>query len=110
MSGEINELMRDVKAFTQERDWDQFHNPKDLAIALAIEAGELMEAFLWKNPEEAKVEKVKEELADIINYSLLLAEKYDFDVAEIVREKMAVNAKKYPVSKAKGVATKYNEL
>ena len=110
MSNEINELMREIDAFTQERDWDQFHNPKDLALALSIEASELLEAFLWKRPEEAKTEKVKEELADVFNYALLIASKYGFDVAAIVREKLAKNAEKYPVDKAKGVATKYNEL
>ena len=75
MSNEINDLMREIDAFTQERDWDQFHNPKDLAIALSIEASELLEAFLWKRPEDADIEKVKEELADIINYALLMASK-----------------------------------
>lgn len=110
MAGEISELMRDIKAFTQERDWDKFHNPKDLALAISIEAGELLEAFLWKDSGEAKIEKVKEELADIINYSLLMADKYGFDVEQIVRDKMAINSQKYPVSKAKGIATKYTEL
>lgn len=102
--------MREIDAFTQERDWDQFHNPKDLAIALSVEASELLEAYLWKQPEEAKVEKVKEELADIINYALLIAGKYGFDVAGIVREKLEKNALKYPIEKARGVATKYDEL
>lgn len=110
MPNEINELIHEIDIFSQERDWDQFHNPKDLALALSIEASELLEAFLWKQPEEAKREKVKEELADVINYALLIASKYGFDVAEIVREKLANNALKYPVEKAKGVATKYNEL
>ena len=110
MANEINELMHEIDAFTQERDWDQFHNPKDLALALSIEASELLEAFLWKRPEEAKREKVKEELADVLNYALLIASKYEFDVAEIIRAKLAKNAEKYPVEKAKGVATKYNEL
>lgn len=110
MSNEITELMHEINAFTNERDWDKFHNPKDLAVALSIEASELLEAFLWKKPEDAKLEKVKEELADVINYALLIASKYDLDVAEIVRAKIKKNAEKYPVEKAKGVATKYNEL
>ena len=110
MADDINELTKEIVQFTQERDWDQFHNPKDLAIALSIEASELLEIFLWKKPEDAKLEKVKEELADVLNYALLLADKYDLDVAAIVREKMARNAIKYPVEKAKGVATKYDEL
>lgn len=110
MANEIRELMHEIDAFTQEREWDQFHNPKDLAVALSLEAAELLEAFLWKQPEEAKTDKVREELADVFNYALLIASKYGFDVAEIVREKLEKNARKYPVEKARGVATKYNEL
>lgn len=110
MQSDIKELIKEVDQFTKDRDWDQFHNPKDLAIAISIEANELLEAFLWKQPEEAKREKIKEELADVFNYAFLLASKCGFDVAQIVREKMQSNAIKYPVEKAKGVATKYNEL
>lgn len=110
MADSIKDLMRDIDKFTQERDWDQFHNPKDLAIALSIEASELLEAFLWKKPEETNPDKIKEELADVINYALQLASKCGLDVDEIVRAKMLKNAEKYPVEKAKGVATKYNEL
>ena len=107
---EFKELMAEIDRFTEERDWDQFHNPKDLAVALSIEASELLELYLWKNPEDARVDKVREELADVINYAFLLASKYGFDIPEIVREKLQKNAAKYPVDKAKGVATKYNEL
>lgn len=96
--------------FRNERDWEQFHNPKDLALAINVEAGELLELFLWKNPEDANVEKVKEELADIFAFSFLLAEKYKFDIKEIVLEKIKNNSSKYPVDKAKGSAKKYNEL
>lgn len=110
MANEISQLIDEVRQFSVDRDWDQFHNPKDLALALSIEASELLEVFLWKNPEDAKTEKVKEELADVFNYAFQLADKYNLDVAEIVREKMKRNAEKYPVDKAKGVATKYNEL
>jgi len=106
----IADLQAQVVAFTQERDWDQFHNPKDLAIALSLEASELLEAFLWKKPEDAKVEKIKEELADVVNYALLIADKCDLDIYEIVVEKLRINAKKYPVEKAKGSAKKYSEL
>ena len=102
----IDELIR----FRNERDWEQFHNPKDLAIAINIEAGELLEQFLWKSHGDADKEKVKEELADIFAYGLLLAEKYDFDVKEIVLDKIKKNAKKYPVGKTKGTAKKYNKL
>lgn len=110
MADDIKALMNDIDSFTRERDWDQFHNPKDLAIALSIEASELLETFLWKESEGANIDKVKEELADVFNYAFLMASKFGFDVDEIVREKMAKNAAKYPVEKAKGVATKYNEL
>ena len=110
MDNDIKALTEAVNRFTEERDWDQFHNPKDLAIAISLEAYELLEAFLWKKPEEAKVEKVKEELADVINYSLLLASKYDLDVYQIVMDKLRRNAEKYPVDKARGTAKKYNEL
>jgi NTP pyrophosphatase (non-canonical NTP hydrolase) len=96
--------------FRDERDWKQFHNPKDLAVALSIEASELLESFLWKDAEEAKIEKVKEELADVLAYALLLGHHYGLDLEEIVREKVKKNGEKYPVEKAKGSATKYNEL
>ena len=89
---------------------DQFHNPKDLALALSIEASELNEAFLWKKAEDAKPEKVAEELADVFIYALLLARKYGFDIPTIVKHKLASNAEKYPVEKAKGNAKKYNEF
>jgi len=96
--------------FRNERDWEQFHNPKDLALALSIEAAELNELFLWKKAEEANREKVKEELADVLAYAILLAEKYDLDINKIVLEKIAKNAQKYPVDKAKGTAKKYTDL
>ena len=96
--------------FRNDRDWEQFHNPKDLALALNVEAGELLELFLWKKPEEAKTEKVQEELADIFAFAFLLADKYGFDVKEIVLDKIKKNGEKYPVEKAKGTAKKYNEL
>ncbi|MFY9465049.1 MAG: nucleotide pyrophosphohydrolase [Sediminibacterium sp.] len=106
----IRELTDLVVRFRNERDWDQFHNPKDLALAINIEAAELLELFLWKSPEEAKQERVKEELADIFVYALLFADKYGFDIKEVVLNKMKANAEKYPVDKAKGNAKKYNEL
>ena len=99
-----------IRKFTEDRDWDQFHNGKDLALALSIEASELNEAFLWKKPEEVNIEKVKEELADIMNYAFLIAHKYDMDIKEIILNKLKRNGEKYPVNKAKGSAKKYNEL
>lgn len=96
--------------FRNERDWEQFHNPKDLALAISAEAGELLELFLWKSYDEANKEKVKEELADIFSFAFLLADKYGFDVQNIVLEKIEKNRMKYPVDKSKGTAKKYNEL
>lgn len=107
---DLDELRKAIVQFTQERDWDQFHNGKDLALALSIEAAELNEAFLWKDASQVNVEKVKEELADIFNYAILIADKYDLDVKQIVLDKLHKNAEKYPVDKAYGSAKKYNEL
>ena len=107
---DIKKLTEKLIDFRDQRDWAQFHNPKDLAVALNIEASELLEAFLWKNAEDANTEKVKEELADVIAYALLLADKYKFDVVDIVTSKIIKNGEKYPVDKAKGTAKKYSEL
>jgi NTP pyrophosphatase (non-canonical NTP hydrolase) len=99
--------------FRDDRNWEQFHNTKDLAIAIGIEAGELNELFLWKTPEqteEVDKEKVADELADIMVYSLMLAHKQGFDVEEIIMRKMRKNGEKYPVEKSKGKATKYTDL
>jgi NTP pyrophosphatase (non-canonical NTP hydrolase) len=95
--------------FRNERDWEQFHNPKDLAMALSIEASELLESYLWKPFEEANPEKIKEELADVFAYAFLLAEKYNLDVKQIVMDKIKINGEKYPISTSKGSAKKYNE-
>ena len=107
---DTQEIIQALLKFRNERDWEQFHNAKDLALAINVESSELLELFLWKNAEEADAEKVKEELADVLAYAFLLASKYDFDVRHIVLEKIARNAEKYPVDKAKGSAKKYNEL
>ena len=107
---DLEELRQAIVKFTQERDWDQFHNGKDLALALSIEAAELNEAFLWKDVSDVNVEKVKEELADVFNYAILIADKYDLDIKQIVLDKIKRNAEKYPVEKAYGSAKKYNEL
>jgi len=106
---DINKITEELRKFRDERDWAQFHNPKDLAIALSIEAGELLELFLWKPAEKADAEKVKEELADVFAYAFMLADKYDLDVAQIMQDKLAKNKLKYPVDKARGSAKKYNE-
>lgn len=107
---DLEELRQSIVKFTQDRDWDQFHNGKDLALALSIEAAELNEAFLWKDASKVNVEKIKEELADIFNYAILIADKYDLDIKQIVLNKIKRNAEKYPVDKAYGSAKKYNEL
>lgn len=107
---EIEEITNALIEFRNERDWEQFHNPKDLALAINVEAGELLELFLWKKAEEANKEKIQEELADILAYSFLLAAKYGFEVKDIVMNKIKINGEKYPVDKSKGTAKKYNEL
>lgn len=110
---EIKEIIQHLVKFRNERDWEQFHDTKNLAIALSIEAAELNELFLWKTLEECEqvdMEKIKDEIADILVYAFLLADKQGFDVKEIIMNKMAKNAAKYPVSKSKGNAKKYSEL
>lgn len=107
---DTQEIIEALRNFRDERDWAQFHTAKDLALALNIEAGELLEAFLWKTSEQAKIGRVKEELADVFAFAFLLAEKYDFDVKQIVLEKMEKNALKYPVDKSTGSAKKYTDL
>ncbi|MRG47557.1 nucleotide pyrophosphohydrolase [Chitinophaga sp. SYP-B3965] len=107
---DIEIIMNELVKFRNDRDWDQFHNPKDLALAVNVEAGELLELFLWKKADEAKIERVREELADVLAFSFLLANKYGFDIKEIMLEKIAKNGEKYPVDKAKGSARKYNDL
>lgn len=110
MSEDLKTLIASIKNFRNERDWEQFHNSKDLALAISIEAAELNELFLWKKAEDVNKEKMKEELADIFTYGLLLADKHQLDFITIIKEKLAKSAVKYPVEKAKGNAKKYNEL
>ena len=107
---EIEEIIEALLKFRDERDWKQFHNAKDLALAISVEASELLELYLWKNPDDADVEKVKKELADIFAYAFLLADRYQFNVKQIVLEKIKINSNKYPLDKSKGIAKKYNEL
>ena len=115
---EINELIAKAIAFRDERDWKQFHTPNHLAAAIAIEAAELQEHFLWKSAAEvqkkiadpAQQQAVGEELADVLIYSLLLAKELNVDPVEIILRKLELNAKKYPIEKARGSAKKYTEL
>jgi NTP pyrophosphatase (non-canonical NTP hydrolase) len=107
---DTQEIIDALIHFRNERDWEQFHNPKDLALAINVEAAELLELFLWKNASEADEEKIKEELADVFAFAFLLAEKYKLDVKQIVLDKINENGKKYPVEKSKGNAIKYNQF
>jgi dCTP diphosphatase len=112
----LEDLRRRMAKFAAERDWDQFHNPKNLAMALAGEAGELMEHFQWLTLEQAARlpkaarEEVALECADVLLYLLRLCDKLDIDLAQATRRKLALNAKKYPVRKARGKMTKYDKL
>jgi len=110
---DFNLLIEELHRFRDARDWRQFHTTKDLALALSIEAAELNELFLWKTTEESENvdrERLKEELADVMAYALLIAGKHGFDVKEIVLDKIKKNNEKYPVEKSRGTAKKYNEL
>ena len=114
----VAEIKSRVLAFARERDWEQFHAPKNLSMALAAEAGELMEHFLWASSEDSretmndpiKRQKIEEELSDVIIYALEFANMTGIDVAAAIERKMAANAAKYPVEKAKGRSVKYDEL
>jgi dCTP diphosphatase len=113
---ELKDLKKKVIEFRDARDWAQYHNPKDLAISLSLEAAELLEIFQWKDPREVEAAKgdpesrrrVKEELGDILIYALNMCHAFGFDPSEVILEKLEINEKKYPVEKAKGSARKYN--
>lgn len=101
-------VKKKIIKFNEERDWDQFHSPENLAKSICIEAGELLECFQWDN--NFNKEEVCSELADVMNYCLLLADKLDVNIEDIILKKLAISEEKYPVDKAKGVSTKYNKL
>ncbi len=110
---DINDIIKELINFRDQRDWKQFHDSKNLALALFIEAAELNELFLWKNGKDAEnieTELLAEELADVLSYAFLLAEKHNLDIKKIVLDKIKKNAQKYPVEKAKGSNKKYTEL
>ncbi|MDD5936047.1 MAG: nucleotide pyrophosphohydrolase [Clostridiales bacterium] len=109
----IEEIQKEMVAFRDARNWRQFHNPKDLAISISLEAAELLEVFQWSGTDleaEGKREKIEEELADVIIYCGLMADAVGIDVAEIVRKKLKRNNEKYPIDKAYGNKAKYTEL
>lgn len=106
-------VIEELTGFRNDRDWQQFHDSKNLALALSIEVSELNELFLWKKDDEVEQvnrDRLKEELADVLSYAFLLAEKHNLDIFDIVLEKIKKNNEKYPVGKAKGTAKKYDEL
>ena len=111
----IKELAREIKQFSDERDWGQFHNPKDLSIAISLEASELLEHFLWRNAEQIDARArdhlgaIRHEIADIAIYLLELTDLLGIDLSEAIRDKLKVNEEKYPVARAKGNSRKYNE-
>lgn len=104
----LEELNQRIKKFNDDRDWNRFHTPSNLAKSISIEANELLECYQWS--EDADIASVKEELADVMNYCLQLAQVLNVDIIDIIQAKMDKNEKKYPVDKAKGVATKYDKL
>ncbi len=118
MKNDWERLRDEIVAFRDARDWGQFHTPKNLAAAIAIEAAELQEPFLWCTDGEAeallrdraKRQAIVEELADVVNFALLLADRLEIDLPKEMRRKIRINARKYPVKKAKGTAKKYTEL
>ena len=113
---DIKELTEKIKKFRDERDWKQFHNPKDVALSLVLEAAEVLEHFQWKNPKEIEAyiktnkEDIGEELADVLYWVLLMCNDLEIDIKEILEKKIKKNEEKYPVEKAKGKHTKYNKL
>ena len=112
----MQKLIKKVRAFARDRDWEQFHSPKNLAMALSVEVAEVVEHFQWLTQEEsnrldpAKTSKIREEIGDVMIYLARLADRLGIDPVQAAEEKMRINAKKYPVEKAKGLAAKYTEL
>ncbi len=104
----MDDLVKALREFNDERDWDQFHSPENLAKSISIESGELLECFQWNNSFNRA--EVCEELADVLTYCIMLADKLDVSIEEIVLDKLEKTKKKYPVDKAKGVSTKYDKL
>ncbi len=117
MESAFDALRGELRAFVDEREWDQFHRPKDLAVGLAVEAGELLQEFQWWDPtstevreDPKKLEALRRETADCFMYAMLVADKLGFDVLAACREKLEENRLKYPVEKSRGRNVKYTEL
>ena len=116
MSKELNNLKLKLREFSEERDWDQFHSPKNFSMAMIVECAELVEHFQWLTDEQSKdlpdetLKEVRLEIADIFIYLIRLSDKLDIDLLDAAQEKIILNAKKYPIEKSKGLATKYNKL
>jgi len=109
----LNNLEKKINEFRDERDWRQFHNEKDLAISISLEASELLELFQWNSSEETiknKRSEIEDELADIMIYSMMLASNLDINIEEIILNKLRKNNEKYPVGKSRGNKEKYNDL
>lgn len=104
----MEELTKKIRKFAEDRDWLQFNTPENLAKSIAIEAGELLECFQWNN--NYNRDELKYEIADVMNYCILLCSQIGVDPKEIILEKMGISAKKYPIEKAKGISTKYDKL
>jgi len=116
MSTELDSLKLRLREFAKERDWDQFHSPKNFSMAMIVECAELVEHFQWLTDEQSKnladetLEEVSLEMADIMIYLIRLADKLDVDLLDVVEKKIKLNAEKYPIEKSRGLATKYNKL
>ncbi|MHB8605441.1 MAG: nucleotide pyrophosphohydrolase [Thermoplasmatota archaeon] len=117
MSDRLDALRRELKVFVDERDWEQYHTPKDLAVSLVVEAGELLENFQWTDPTLAELKgdakrfaAVQDEVADVLHFALLLCDRLGLDPVDIARAKLAKNRERYPIERSKGNAKKWNEL
>lgn len=108
MMSEFEQICKRIEQFNKDRDWEQFHTPDNLAKSIVIEAGELLECFQWGAPQDDTA--VQEELADVMNYCIQFAQMQNYDICQILNDKIDKNERKYPVEKSKGVSTKYDKL
>lgn len=109
----MEKIIHEIERFREERDWKKFHNEKDLAISISLEANELLELFQWKQPEEVvekNRERIKEELADVLTYAVMMASNLGLDIEKIMLEKLTKNREKYPIELSKGNNKKYTEF